>query len=80
MLVTRYRAAQTVTPAGGIDVGQSVVLDSWVSEKDRLARVRYRNALWDAVIADADAQTGHVLYIQNVDGSTLHVSKIRPPQ
>ena len=78
MLVMRYRAAQTATPAGGIDVGQSVVLDSWVSEKDRLARVRYRNALWDARIEDTDAQAGHMLYIQKVDGSTLHVSKIRP--
>lgn len=78
MLVMRYRAAQTTAPTGVLDVGQSVVLDSWVSEKDRLARVRYRNALWDARIADTDAQTGHVLYIQKVDGSTLHVSKIRP--
>jgi membrane protein implicated in regulation of membrane protease activity len=77
-LATRFRAARTVSPDIGLDVGQSAVFDAWVSEKDRLARVRYRNALWDAQILDThNVDPGDVLYIKNVAGSTLHVSKIR---
>ena len=79
VLVTRYRANQAAVPSGAaLDVGQSVVLDSWVSEKDRLARVRYRNALWDARVLDEQAvEAGQVLYIRNAEGSTLYVSRTR---
>ena len=77
--VTRYRIGQKSSPSVGLDVGHSVVLDSWISEKDRLARVRYRNALWDAQILDAQGvDAGNVLYIRRVDGNTLHVSTTRP--
>ena len=59
--VTRYRKLQMSSPSVALDVGQSVVLDSWISEKDRLARVRYRNALWDARLLDVEgAEAGHV--------------------
>jgi membrane protein implicated in regulation of membrane protease activity len=79
VLVTRYRPAPSKSGGAALDVGQSVVLDSWVSEKDRLARVRYRNALWDARVVDGPATgAGQVLYIQNVDGNTLYVSSTRP--
>jgi len=80
VLVSRYRASRAAAPGGNVlDVGQSVVMDSWVSEKNRLARVRYRNALWDARILDTQAvESGSVLFITGVDGSTLHVSKTRP--
>lgn len=78
VLVNRFRVAQSASPDTGLDVGQRVVLDSWVSKKDRLARVRYRNALWDARVLDEAAETGHELYIQSIDGNTLHVSKARP--
>jgi len=74
----RFRAAKTSPASAGLDVGQSVVLDTWVSEKDRLARVRYRDALWDALVLDAQSvDAGDVLYIHNVAGNTLHVSKAR---
>ena len=64
---------------GSLDIGQSVVLDEWTNEADRIARVRYRNALWDAKVIDAaDAHAGEVFYICGSDGSTLHVSKARP--
>ena len=80
LMVTRYRASQSAAPASpSLDLGQSVVLDSWVSENDRLARVRYRNALWDAKVIDAGpVDAGRVLYIQRVDGNTLYVSATRP--
>ena len=79
VFVTRYRTAQSKGAGAALDVGQSAVFESWVSEKDRLARVRYRNALWDARVLDEQAlEVGRVLYIQNVEGNTLHVSRTRP--
>lgn len=79
LLVHRFRATQRKTKGNSLDAGQSVILESWVSEKDRLARVRYRNASWDAKITDdAPVESGQMLYIQSVDGNTLHVSKTRP--
>ncbi len=79
IVVTRYRMRQSAAPAqAALDVGQSVVLHSWVSEKDRLARVRYRDALWEARVIGADpVEAGHVLYIQRADGNTLYVSTAR---
>ena len=78
-LVTRFRHAQGTTPSVALDVGQSVVLDSWVNEHDRIARVRYRNAVWDARVLDEQgAAAGRTLYITHVDGNTLHVSAARP--
>lgn len=78
VLVNRYRTSQPKSDSASLDVGQNVVLDSWVSEKDRLARVRYRNALWDAKVLDEQATgTGQVLTIQKVEGNTLYVTKTR---
>lgn len=78
-LVTRFRKRQALSPDVSLDVGQSVVLDAWVHEQDRLARVRYRNALWDARVLDAQGvEAGRTLYITRVEGSTLHVSVTRP--
>jgi membrane protein implicated in regulation of membrane protease activity len=78
-LVTRFRKSQTSSPSVSLDVGQSVVLDGWVNERERLARVRYRNATWDAkVLNEPGAEAGRTLYIKHVDGNTLHVSAARP--
>jgi len=77
--VTRFRKTQTSTPSISLDVGQTVVLDEWINERDRLARVRYRNAIWDAKIIDEPGADGaRTLYIQRVDGNTLYVSAARP--
>ena len=75
--VSRYRESHPGAAAGtgALDVGQTAVFESWVSEADRLARVRYRNANWDARVLDAGAlAAGRVLHIRKVDGNTLHVS------
>jgi membrane protein implicated in regulation of membrane protease activity len=59
-----------------LDVGQAVTLQSWVSQADRVARVMYRDALWDAVIeGEARGEAGEVFYITRVDGNTLRVAK-----
>ena len=73
--VNRVRRTRQGAPVPSLDVGQAVVLDAWVSRPDRLARVRYRNAIWDAKVLDEPAaEAGQTLYIRHVDGNTLHVS------
>jgi membrane protein implicated in regulation of membrane protease activity len=61
-----------------LDIGQMVELESWVSEVDGLARVRYRNASWDAHVQGERTPGGKVFYICAMDGNTLHVSSTRP--
>src|SRR6266704_2674437 len=65
--------------ASGGFVGQPAAFDSWVNRSAGHARVKYRDALWDAQVAgDASGEPGEILYITSVDGSTLKVSKTRP--
>jgi membrane protein implicated in regulation of membrane protease activity len=71
----RYRTRNPRAYAGSnaIDIGQRVILDSWVNEAEGLARVSYRGALWDArVIGERGSGTSY--YIRGVDGSTLHIA------
>lgn len=59
-----------------LDIGQTVKWESWINQPDSLARVRYRDAQWDAKIAgEIRGEPGEVLYITAVDGATLHVAK-----
>ncbi|MCW5606260.1 MAG: NfeD family protein [Burkholderiales bacterium] len=80
LLVGRYRsgAPEKNGATQHLDVGQSVLLDSWVSEAEGLARVSYRNALWNARVEGAHASGDKVFYIRAVDGNTLHVSVDKP--
>jgi membrane protein implicated in regulation of membrane protease activity len=73
----RGRRRALATPAmPGLDVGQPVTLDSWVNRDDRLARVKYRDALWDAIVeGEFRGETGEVFYIRAVAGNTLRVAK-----
>jgi membrane protein implicated in regulation of membrane protease activity len=77
----RSRKSALATPdMPSLDVGQPVALASWVSQADRRARVKYRDALWDAVIeGESRGEAGEVFYITAVDGSTLRVAKQQPP-
>lgn len=61
-----------------LDIGHTVILDSWVSEADGVAKVRYRNATWDAKVVGAHTPGGTVFYICSMDGSTLHISSNKP--
>ena len=61
-----------------LDIGHTVILDSWVSEADGIAKVRYRNATWDAKMVGAHTPGGKVFYICAMDGSTLHISSSKP--
>ena len=48
------------------------------SEADGVAKVRYRNATWDAKVVGARTPGGTVFYICAMDGSTLHISSNKP--
>ena len=61
-----------------LDIGHTVILDSWVNEADGVAKVRYRNATWDAKVSGAHTPGGTVFYICAMDGSTLHISSSKP--
>ncbi|HET7764824.1 MAG TPA: NfeD family protein [Burkholderiales bacterium] len=77
--VRRYRHTLTPQPMPGLDVGQPAAFESWVDRSAGHARVKYRDALWDARVAGAAAgEPGEILYVTAVDGNTLKVSKTRP--
>lgn len=61
-----------------LDIGHTVILDSWVSEADGVAKVRYRNATWDARVSGPRTPGGTVFYIVAMDGNTLHISSNKP--
>ena len=75
--VSRYRAKVSKdTGINAIDVGHRVTLDSWINEAEGLARVRYRDTLWDAKVV-GDRGSGTTFYIRGVEGSTLHIAPER---
>jgi membrane protein implicated in regulation of membrane protease activity len=77
--VRQYRKRTGSSPMQGLDVGQPAAFESWVNRDAGHARVKYRDALWDAQVAGGAAgESGEILYITSVDGNTLKVSKTRP--
>jgi membrane protein implicated in regulation of membrane protease activity len=76
----RGRKRAMATPAmPSLDVGHPVTLDSWVNRGDHLARVKYRDALWDAIVeGEFRGEAGEVFYIRAVEGNTLRVAKHKP--
>lgn len=78
IVIKRFRGTARLAPDRGLDIGQTVVLDSWISEADGLARVTYRNAQWEARVTGERVPGGKVFYIHAMDGSTLSVSAAKP--
>jgi membrane protein implicated in regulation of membrane protease activity len=77
--VQRHRKSLEAKPMPSLDVGQHVSFESWVSQPDRVARVQYRDAHWDATVeGDCRGEAGEILYIVAVEGNTLRVTKSRP--
>ncbi len=77
-IVVRRRKSGAAAGRNSMDVGQTVVLESWVSEPQRLAKVRYRGASWEAeVLGEDHVEPGAVLYVSGTDGSRLEVSTAR---
>ncbi len=77
-VVHRYKQAMSPQRMPGLDVGQPAVFEAWVDQGAGQARVRYRDALWDARVEGDAPERGEILYISAADGNTLKVSKIRP--
>jgi membrane protein implicated in regulation of membrane protease activity len=75
----RNRGADTGR-ANFLDRGQAVVLEGWVDEAARVARVKYRGAWWDARLAHPEEKPapGTTLYIEGQEGSTLVVATAPP--
>jgi membrane protein implicated in regulation of membrane protease activity len=83
ILVNRYhRAANASSPKDSAnDIGQTVTIESWVSEPQRLARVHYRGTIWDAEILGNDRiEPNALLYVVAMEGSRVKVSSTRPPE
>jgi membrane protein implicated in regulation of membrane protease activity len=78
MILKRFRGAAQPASSQGLDIGQAVILDAWISEADGLARVQYRNAQWEAQVTGERVPDGKVFYIHAVDGNTLRVSAVKP--
>jgi membrane protein implicated in regulation of membrane protease activity len=78
ILVNRFRGKGSKAQKRSLDVGQSVSIESWISEADGLARVNYRNAQWEARVTGERVPGGKVFYIHAVEGSTLLVSSAKP--
>lgn len=77
--VQKFRPGLSGPPMAPLDVGQPAVFDSWVDRGAGHARVKHRDALWDAhVSGEIAGERGEVLYIASVDGSTLKVSRTPP--
>ncbi len=78
-LVHLYRTKNAQHQMKPIDFAQPVVFDAWIDETNRIARVRYRNAPWEATVeAGVEISQGSTLYISAQDGNTLSVVKSRP--
>jgi len=78
MWVNRMRRASTAVKMRSLDAGQLTTFDHWVNRPGGQARVKYRDALWDASVeGEVAGDPGEVLYIVSIDGNTLTVSKNR---
>ncbi len=78
MVWVRRRRKGDRTQMPPLDLGQSVTLDSWVDRSAGMARVKYRDALWDARIeGECRGEPGEIFVIRAVRGSTLTVAPRR---
>jgi membrane protein implicated in regulation of membrane protease activity len=79
VILHKRKLARPSRPADNqMDVGQTVTVESWISEPQRLARVRYRGAPWEAEILGSDAVApGAILYVVATEGNRLKVAANR---
>lgn len=78
MLVHRRRSGRQSMAAQSLDVGETVVLENWISEADGVARVSYRNALWEAQVEGERPAGAKIFHIHAMQGNRLLVSARRP--
>ena len=74
-----YRAKNSKEQMASVDAGQPANFENWVDEGGGLARVRYRGASWDAHVDGHGAlEAGALLYVKQIEGHMLNVSRQRP--
>jgi membrane protein implicated in regulation of membrane protease activity len=74
-----YRARNLSRQMPPIDAGMPASFEHWINPAERLARVSYRGASWDARVDGAEAlEPGSMLYVVNTHGNTLQVASKRP--
>jgi membrane protein implicated in regulation of membrane protease activity len=77
--VQAYRKKSQADRMPSIDAGMPASFESWIDAGARLARVRYRGTLWEAMVdAPEGIEPGAILFVSAVDGNTLKVTKNRP--
>ena len=77
VIATRWRRRHgEPTDVPGLDIGQSVRVESW--QPDGTARVVYRGTRWNGVLATAKTPRRHTMYIVATRGATLVLDADRP--
>ena len=74
-----YRAKNRAQQMAPIDAGMPASFESWWDPRERLAKVRYRGASWEARVEGLEAiEPGATVYVLATDGNMLRVAKNRP--
>ncbi len=76
--VNRYRGNLTKGGTDTLETGQRVEFESWVNEKDGLAKVKFRGAVWDARMVGEHGDTSSAYYVCGIDSGILHISLNKP--
>ena len=77
--VHAYRAKNRAQQMAPIDAGMPASFERWVDARERLAKVRYRGASWEARVEGLDAiEPGATVYVLDAAGNTLRVAKNKP--
>lgn len=78
-MVHLYRVKNAQQQMKPMDFAKPVIFEAWVDQRERMAHVRYRGALWEAKVeADIEIEPGGMLYILAAEGNILRVAKTRP--
>lgn len=78
-MVHAYRARNAQRQMKPIDFAKPVIFEKWTNQREHLARVRYRDASWEALVkGDAEVDAGGTLYILSTEGNLLRVTTKRP--
>jgi membrane protein implicated in regulation of membrane protease activity len=67
------RRPKTSQAENSLEVGQTVIFESWINESHGTARVKYRGSSWDAKVT-GPAKPEDVLTIQRVEQGILQVA------
>ena len=74
-----YKAKNRAQQMAPLDAGMPASFETWLDAGERLAKVRYRGASWEARVEGLEAiEPGATVYVLAADGNTLRVAKNRP--